>query len=196
MVMHWLRQQAGEAKTSVTWDGLLKACRYVPRNEAIRVWEAGDFPMLSDGTIDVDKVLQMKNAVRTKRAYAYTHHTKLFPAFIAAVQLSREDGFTINLSIDGDEDHLDRVMNQGLPAVIAVPSTESRRQWRTAGGFRVRVCPNHTHKTVQCDRCMLCHSRPADMAIAFPAHGTKCKTADAALNPTQVQARSYASTTA
>ena len=48
----------------------------------------------------------MKNAVRGKKAFAYTHHTKLFPAFNAAVSLSREDGFTINLSIDNDEKRL------------------------------------------------------------------------------------------
>ena len=188
MALQWARQQAGEAPTSVTWSGLLAACRYVPRGEAIRVWEAGDFPMLEDGTIDVQSVLQMKNAVRGKRAFGYTHHNKLFPAFNAAVSLCREDGFTINVSIDGSEDDLDAVMDAGLPAVIAVSSAETRRQWRTAGGYRVRVCPNHTHKSVQCNRCMLCHTRPRDLAIAFPAHGTRYKAANKAL-----QARSNAS---
>lgn len=199
LALHWARQQLGLTDRSCTWDALLMALRNVMFGMAIRIWEAGDFPMLPDGTIDIQSVLQMKNAVRGKRAFGYTHHTKLFPAFVAAVQLSRQDGFTINLSIDGDENHLDQVMSRGLPAVIAVPSTETRRQWRTAGGYRVRVCPydltRETNNVTQCDRCMLCHTRPADMAIAFPAHGTRYKTADAALQP-QVQAVSYASTAA
>ena len=187
MSLIWAKQQAGLMASSCTWDELLHNCRHVPRGAPIRVWDAGDFPMLPDGTIDVQKLLQMKNAVRGKKAFAYTHHNKMFPAFNAAVSLSREDGFTINLSVDGDEDQLDAVMGAGLPAVIAVPSTESRRQWLTADGNRVRVCPNHLHKEVKCDSCMLCHTRPADLAIAFPAHGTKHKSANAALTPAQAR---------
>ena len=181
MGWHWLDQSAGIKKESCTWDELLNNCRHVPRQEPLRIWDKGDFPMLPDGTIDIQKLLRMKNAVRGKKAFAYTHHTKLFPAFNAAVSLSREDGFTINLSIDNDEKRLDEVMAHGLPAVIAVASTETRRQWLTAAGNRVRICPNHLHKEVKCDKCMLCHTRPADLAIAFPAHGTKRKAADAAL---------------
>ena len=185
LALHWAKQQLGYATSSCTWDALLMALRNLMFGVAIRIWEAGDFPMLPSGMIDLQSVLQMKNAVRGKRAFGYTHHTKLFPAFIAAISLCRQDGFTINLSIDGNEDDLDAVMDAGLPAVIAVASTESRRQWRTAGGYRVRVCPydltRHTDNVTQCDRCLLCHTRPADMAIAFPAHGTRVKAADQAL---------------
>ena len=195
MALQWAKQQAGLMKSSCTWDELLTHCSRVSRNAPLRIWEAGDFPMLPDGTIDIQKLLQMKNAVRGKKAFAYTHHTKLFPAFNAAVSLSREDGFTINLSIDNDEKRLDEVMAHGLPAVIAVPSTETRRQWLTAAGNRVRVCPNHLHKEVKCDKCMLCHTRPADLAIAFPAHGRK-KVADAALLASTANTKPQALTSA
>ena len=74
--------------------------------------------------------------------------------------------------MDNNEAWLDELMADHVPCVIAVPSTEKRRQWRTAGGHRVRVCPAD-YADVNCANCMLCHTRPEDMAIAFPAHGTK-----------------------
>jgi len=72
-------------------------------------------------------------------------------------------------------------MADGISCVITVPSTETRKQWRTKAGNRIRVCPQQLYDNVTCEMCMLCHSRPDDMAIAFKAHGTRVKKVNSTL---------------
>jgi len=177
----WDKISAGIHNRSVTWEQLLGALMRIPRFDKVRMWVAGDFPTTKAGEVDIDKAFDLKRALYGKRAWAYTHH---FPrrrsTWLGAIKQWAGD-FTVNVSVDNSEDVLDALMLEGVPAVIAVPSTETRRQWRTDAGHRIRVCPQQIHKDVTCDKCMLCHKRPADMAIAFLAHGTKKKTADLAL---------------
>ena len=194
--LQWAKQQQGLSSRSVTFKELLAQLRRIPAGEKVRMWEAGDFATTPTGGMDPLKLLQIIEALRGKRAWAYTHHIPGLRSVTNQFLLTaKDDGFTVNLSFDNNETLMDLFMDQGHACVIAVPSTEARKQWRTAGGHRVRVCPAHHHKgTVTCANCMLCHQRPADMAIAFPAHGTKFKTADAALHDPQIEARIWPAT--
>jgi hypothetical protein len=70
----------------------------------------------------------------------------------------------------------------GLPAVVAVPSTETRTAWDTPAGHRVVVCPAQREgSTVDCATCQLCYKRPAGLIVAFLAHGTSKAKANAAI---------------
>lgn len=179
------KMTAGEHPRSVTWDQLISTLRRIARGDKVRMWVDGDFPRWHKG-VDTQKAIELGNALHGKKAWAYTHHHPLKKRDVWAgiIRHYLERCFTINISCERQE-HVDEYMSQGLPCVIAVPSTETRRQWRTPGGHRVRVCPNQIDKKIQCDRCMLCHKRPADMAIAFIAHGTSYKRADKAIQAAQ-----------
>jgi len=179
------KMTAGEHPRSVTWDQLISTLRRIARGDKVRMWVDGDFPRWHKG-VDTQKAIELGNALHGKKAWAYTHHHPLKKRDVWAgiIRHYLERCFTINISCEREE-HVDEYMSQGLPCVIAVPSTETRRQWRTAGGHRVRVCPNQIDKKIQCDRCMLCHKRPTDMAIAFIAHGTRYKKADKAIQAAQ-----------
>ena len=183
MVWVWNDITAGEHKRSVTWEQLISALRRIARGDKVRLWVAGDFPQWHKG-VDTSKATELGNALHGKKAWAYTHHhpkKNERGGWAGLIRHYLERCFTINISCERPE-HVDEYMSQGLPCVIAVPSsTDPRKQWRTPGGYRVRVCPNQIDKSIQCDRCMLCHKRPADMAIAFISHGTKKKKVDAAL---------------
>ena len=184
LALQWLKQQAGTSPWSCTWEGLLGKLKRVAKHAKVRMWEAGDFPVTVTGAMDPLKLLQLTEALRGKRAWAYTHHIPGLIGDVTAdfIRSARSRGFTINLSFDNKEVVMDAYMNQGHSCVLAVPSTETRRGWRTPGGNRVRVCPAHFRPgEVSCASCDLCHTRPADLAIAFPAHGTKAKSADQVL---------------
>ena len=178
----WDKISSGEHKRSVDWPQLLLKLMRIPHGDKVRMWVAGDFPTEKNGAVHIEKAFDLKRALYGKRAWAYTHH---FPVrrslWLGVIKLWAGD-FTINVSVDNSEDVLDALMIEGVPAVIAVPSTETRRQWRTEAGYRVRVCPQQIASGVTCDKCMLCHQRPSDMAIAFISHGTRKKTADLALS--------------
>ena len=178
----WDKISSGEHKRSVTWAELLRALMKIARGEKVRLWVAGDFPTEKNGSVDIQKAFDLKRVLYGKRAWAYTHHVpnKKTVTWLGAIKLWAGD-FTINVSVDNREDHVDELIGMGVPAVIALPSTETRRQYRTAGGNRIRICPQQIASDVTCEKCMLCHQRPRDMAIGFISHGTKKKTADLAL---------------
>jgi len=79
------------------------------------------------------------------------------------------------------ESAADAAVAAGLPAVLAVNSEESRAQWNTAAGNRVIVCPAQQRDGVTCSDCMLCHKRGRRVVVAFLAHGTGKRKAQAAL---------------
>lgn len=166
-------------RTGLSFSDLLERIRSLPDRQLWRMNTAGDLPnpALVAGR-KLIKRLAMANV--GKRGFTYSHHrlTAKVAAFFRAMTAW---GFTINASTES-ETAADAAVAHGVRAVIAVPSTETRRFWRTAGGNRVVVCPAVTFPgKVTCASCALCHGRDSRVIIAFPAHGSRKAKADAAI---------------
>ena len=177
----WADYQAGKSKYCVTWEGMLKSIRQLPRGDKLRLNIAGDLPR-KNGKPDEAKVVQLANSIAGKNAWTYTHHLPWSGngSWGATIRNVFWGGLVINISCE-TEAQVDAYIADQLQPVITVSSTETRKQWRTAGGNRIRVCPQQLHEGVTCEQCMLCHMRPDDMAIAFKAHGTRKKTVNSTL---------------
>jgi len=122
---------------------------------------------------------QLVEASAGKKGYTYSHH-KRTPLVIQAFKAATANGFTVNASCES-EGEADAAMADGLRAVFVAPSTETRKQWTTAGGNRAVVCPAQRMESMDCNTCRLCHARPSNIAIVFLAHGSQKKKVDAAI---------------
>ena len=133
--MVWKKITQGLSKRSATWEQLISKVRAIPKGDKVRLWVAGDFPRWHKG-VDTSKATELGNALHGKKAWAYTHHhprKNERGGWAGLIRHYLERSFTINISCERPE-HVDEYMSQGLPCVIAVPSsTDPRKQWRTAG---------------------------------------------------------------
>jgi len=168
----WLRHQSGESKPSCTYSQMLSNIRALPHDDKVRLFVGGDFPRNGTGGAHCGKATQIAKSCRGKKVIVYSHHQPWSGngAWGATVRNLKLIKFCINISCESER-QVDAYMADGISCVITVPSTETRKQWRTAAGNRIRVCPNQIDKAITCESCMLCNSRPDDMAIAFKAHG-------------------------
>lgn len=182
MVWRWVDHQSGKSRHSVDFKQMLTKLGQIPRGDKIRLWVAGDFPTDSYGKPDCNKAVQIATRCIGKDAWTYTHHRPWAGKgnWGSTVRNLYPTGFVINISCES-EDEVDAYIADGLKPAITVPSTETRKQWRTKAGNRVRVCPQQLHEGVTCEKCMLCHQRPDDMAIAFLSHGTRKKRVNSTL---------------
>jgi hypothetical protein len=174
------------------WDAVTAGDRGVPLAEFFRsiaalpvgqLWrhnQAGDLPHTA-GRISRRFLRGLIAANRGRRGYTYTHHKMALGENLALVRQANRNGLTVNVSTES-ELAADAVVAAGLPAVIAVPSTETRTAWNTPAGHRVIVCPaQRDGSTVDCASCQICHKRPAGLIVAFLAHGTSKAKANAAI---------------
>ena len=142
--------------------------------------QAGDLPH-TRGRISRRFLRGLIGANRGRRGYTYSHHDLALGENLALIRQANRQGFTVNVSTE-TEAAADRAVAAGLPAVVAVPSTETRTAWSTPAGHRVVVCPAQREgSTVDCATCQLCYQRPAGLVIAFLAHGTSKAKANAAI---------------
>lgn len=179
----WDKHQSGVSRHSVTYPQLLTNVRQMPRDSKLRFFVGGDFPKNGTGSVDCIKATQMAKAAIGKKTIIFTHHRPWSGngAWGATIRNLKPIGFQINVSCESEQ-QVDAYIADGIDCVLTVPSTETRKQWRTAGGNRVRICPQQLHEGVTCERCMLCSSRPDDMVIAFKGHGTRVKKFDQHFN--------------
>jgi hypothetical protein len=182
IVWQWVNHQSGKSKASCTYPQMLTSIRRLPHDDKVRLFVAGDFPRNGTGGADCSKATEIAQNSRGKKVIVYSHHQPWSGngAWGATVRNLRTTGFNINISCESEQ-QVDAYIADGISCVITVPSTETRRQWRTASGNRVRICPNQIDKAITCEMCMLCHQRPDDMAIAFKAHGSRVKTVNSTL---------------
>ena len=180
----WGKHQSGVSRHSVSYPQMLTSVRQMPRDSKLRFFVGGDFPKNGTGSVDCIKATQMAKASIGKKTIIFTHHQPWSGngAWGATIRNLKPIGFQVNVSCESEQ-QVDAYIADGIDCVLTVPSTETRKQWRTAGGNRVRICPNQvTNGAVTCERCMLCNSRPDDMAIAFKGHGTRVKRFDQHFN--------------
>jgi len=163
---HWEAVTRGDRGTP--WPEFLAAIRALPVGQLWRHNQAGD--LWQPGTLTGRTALaQLVEANRGRRGWTYSHH-KRTPATAQAFKAATAQGFTINASCHSERE-ADAAMAHGLRAVFVAPSTETRRQWTTAGGNRAVICPAQRFAGMDCATCKLCQSRPSNVAIVFLAHG-------------------------
>ena len=180
----WAKHQDGRSRHAVTYKQMLSSVRQTPRRSKLRFFVGGDFPKNATGSVDCSKATQIAKASVGKDIIVYSHHQPWQGngAWGATIRDLKAIDFRVNISCE-TESQVDAYIADGIPCVLTVPSTETRRQWRTVDGNRVRVCPNQLHPdVVTCDKCMLCSKRPDDLVIAFKAHGTRVKKANASIS--------------
>ena len=175
--LHWLKVTSGER--GVTFSAFLKMLQNLPSGSAFRHNQGGDLPH-NNGKISETFIRKMIKSVSHLRAYTYTHHSLKLGENLSLIRKANRAGFTINISCES-EAQVDDAIAADLPAVVVAPSTESRTTWHTKDGNIVLVCPAQRSDTVTCADCMLCHKRGKKVAIAFLAHGTGKRKAEAQL---------------
>ena len=173
--IHWeaitRRERGGD------WDALLTSIRRLAKGQLWRHNVSGDLPH-AEGIIDRVALMALALANKGKRGFTYTHHA-LNAENVESLKLAKANGFTVNISTE-DTAVADAMMTaHDLPAVAIVPSTETRRSWKTDTGRTVLRCPATVADHMTCERCGLCAVADRQYVIAFPAHGNAKKTVDA-----------------
>jgi hypothetical protein len=121
--------------------------------------------------------MELAAANRGRRGFTYSHHV-LTDENRETIAAANAAGFVVNASCESVE-QADKVAASGIPAVAVVPSTESRKSWRTDSGRVVVVCPATTQEGMTCSRCQLCAKGDRSAIVAFPAHGAQARKVDA-----------------
>jgi len=178
MKFHWDKLDSGER--GVPMAEFFRLIAALPPAQLWRHNQVGDI-VANGGRISRRFLRGLIAANRGKRGYTYSHHDLALGENLALIRQANRQGLTINVSTE-TETAADRAVAAGLPAVVAVPSTETRTAWDTPSGNRVVVCPaQRDGSTVDCATCQLCYQRPAGLVVAFLAHGTSKAKANAAI---------------
>lgn len=171
--IHWRAVSAGER--GYEWDAFLRLVRKLNRGQLWRHNVSGDLPIVSDGIIDGNKVVELAESNRGRKGFTYTHHP-LTDTNLGIIKYANAAGFTVNVSTESVE-VADRIMSEHkIPAVAVVNSEKTDRFYRTESGRKVITCPATIHENVTCATCGLCQQADREFIIAFPAHGTAKKT--------------------
>ena len=178
MKFHWDKLDSGER--GVPASEFFRLIAALPPAQLWRHNQVGDL-VSTAGRVSRRFLRGLIAANHGRRGYTYTHHRLEIGENLALIRQANRQGFTINMSTE-TELAADRAVAAGLPAVVAVPSTETRTAWSTPAGNRVVVCPAQREgSTMDCATCQLCYHRPAGLVIAFLAHGTSKAKANAAI---------------
>lgn len=173
------------------WDAVTRGDRGEPLQRFLaniaalpigQLWrhnQAGDLPHTA-GKISRRFMRAIIAANSGRKGYTYTHHSLSIGENLQLLQQANRQGFTVNVSTES-ETAADSAIASGLPAVLTVPSDETRTTWQTAAGNRVLVCPAQRSDTKTCADCQLCHKRGRRVVIAFLAHGTAKRRAESAI---------------
>jgi hypothetical protein len=178
LLLHWRKVTNGERGQQ--FRQFLVALRNLPAGRAFRHNQAGDLPH-NQGRISRTFIKAMVQSVQHLKAFTYTHHDIKKGENLQLLRFANRNGFTVNASCE-TEQQVDDAIAAGLPAVMVANSDESRTTWRTPSGNVVLVCPAQRSDSKTCADCMLCHKRGKRVAIAFLAHGTSRKKANAVVS--------------
>jgi hypothetical protein len=178
LLLHW--RKVSEGLRGVKFSDFLAQLKGLESGRLFRHNQAGDLPHTA-GRISRNFIKRMVQSVSHLKAFTYTHHSLKLGENLQLLRYANRNGFTINVSTES-ESAADDAIAAGLPAVMVADSGESRTTWHTDGGNVVLVCPAQRSDTKTCADCKLCHHRGRRVIIAFLAHGTGKRKANAALN--------------
>jgi hypothetical protein len=162
----------------------LKEIPKLPRGQLWRWGVAGDLPGDSR-KIAVDMLRSLVGANKGRNGFAYTHHAVLdeqdaenAPANREAIKAANAGGFTVNLSANNPE-HADSLKALNVGPVVTILSSDQTRNFKTAKGNQVIICPATYRDNVSCATCQLCQKADRKCIVGFPAHGSRKKVASA-----------------
>ena len=180
--LHWRKLDRGE--TGGDWLHLhdqFRAAREagkLKRGTLLRYATAGDLPSIpGTETLKKESVDRLRGIFQSFGLipFTYTHHRQTY-SNLRIIQEQAENGFTINLSCDSEQ-QASEMHSRGYAAVVVVPHDETRKAWTDDRGTRFVVCPAVRHPgKVTCDSCRLCAKHDRRCVVAFPAHGAKKRT--------------------
>jgi len=177
LAIHWSNVTKGDRGTGLR--EFMAAIAALPVDQLWRHNQAGDLPHTA-GKISRRFIRAIIRANKGRRGYTYSHHKLELGENLPLIRQANRQGFTVNISTES-EHAADSAIVAGLPAVLAVPSSETRITWQTAAGNHVLVCPAQRSDTKTCADCQLCHARGKRVVIAFLAHGTSKRKAEQAI---------------
>jgi len=177
LAIHWAAVTRGERGQPLR--EFMAAIAALPVGQLWRHGQAGDFPHTA-GRISRRYMRAIIAANRGRNGYTYSHHSLAIGENASLIRSANRNGFTVNVSTESMA-AADSAIAAGLPAVLAVPSDETRVTWQTAAGNRVLVCPAQRSDTKTCADCKLCHKRGRRVIIAFLAHGIGKRKVNAAI---------------
>jgi len=164
LALHWRKVSNGERGTD--WQGLCKFVSQLPAKQLWRHNQAGDLPHDS-GDINFSDMVELVLANHGKRGFTYTHHV-LNDHNAAIIKAANDHGFTVNVSTESKADAVS-AYNQGLPAVVVVPSDHANTAEHE--GVKFVTCPAQTNDTMTCSECGLCSQADRKCVVMFKAHG-------------------------
>jgi len=164
LALHWRKVSNGERGTD--WQGLCKFVSQLPAKQLWRHNQAGDLPHDS-GDINFSDMVELVLANHGKRGFTYTHHV-LNDHNAAIIKAANDHGFTVNVSTESKDDAVS-AYNQGLPAVVVVPSDHANNAEHE--GVKFVTCPAQTNDTMTCSECGLCSQADRKCVVMFKAHG-------------------------
>lgn len=182
LLLHW--RKVTEGLRGVSFPAFLLSLKNLESGRLFRHNQAGDLPHTA-GRISRAFIKGMVASVKHLKAFTYTHHDIKLGENLQLLKYANRNGFTINVSTES-EAAADDAIAAGLPAVMVANSDETRTTWHTPAGNTVLVCPAQRSDTTTCADCKLCHHRGRRVVIAFLAHGTGKRKANAAIAPTAV----------
>ena len=177
LALHWAKVTNGDR--GMAWPEFLAAIAALPSGRQFRHNQAGDI-VDPNTALGAQQLAELATASQGRKAWTYTHHPLTTPSGAQAVREATANGFTVNASCDSAS-HADALMAMGVPAVFVCDSTETRTSWQTPDGNRAVLCPAQRIDGMTCETCGLCANRPANVAVAFAAHGTGKRKAEAAI---------------
>jgi hypothetical protein len=178
--MHW--QKVSRKQRGGTLRVLEHQIRSFPAGQLWRHNQAGDLPGLSD-SIDVLALSRLVSANEGKRGFTYTHKpcegdSNMETANRAAVRHANLSGFTVNLSANSLS-HADRLVDLDAGPVVAVVPENAPDTMETPAGRKAIVCPAQQRDDITCADCQLCSRSKRSVIIAFRAHGSSKRKAEA-----------------
>tara|TARA_R110000823_G_scaffold261418_2_gene382136 strand:- start:1919 stop:2668 length:750 start_codon:yes stop_codon:yes gene_type:complete len=169
---YWKKLSNGEVENSFDFKGLLHAIKGLPKGQIWRHNQAGDL-VHNSGIIDLKSLTSIVKANKGKRGFTYTHHLAT-PENAITVDLSNENGFTINWSSNNLEE-ADELYTREIGPVVTLLPVGADKVTMTPQGNKVVKCPANKAKNITCATCQLCAIPDRDYIIGFEAHGTAKK---------------------
>jgi hypothetical protein len=181
--MHWKKVSTG-VRGSVL-RVLVNQIKSFPVGQVWRHNQAGDLPGKSD-VIDARALHRLVNANKGRRGFTYTHKpcegdSNLATSNRASVRNANREGFTVNLSANSLA-HADRLADLNAGPVVAIVPIDAPDTMQTPAGRKAIVCPAQQRDDITCATCQLCSRSNRSVIVAFRAHGTSKRKAEAISN--------------